>query len=704
MKEEIKRVLNDKTSPSFTIEEIINILDLNTVDEYKKVQEELNSMVNDGSVYYSEKKKKYLLMENSHFLKGRLMLNKKGFGFVILENSKEKDVYINEKNINNARNDDIVLIEMTNKKLNEGKIVRVLNRDNSDIVGEFFIKDNLFYVRPDKKNKSIIEIPKEKTKGAVEGHKVLVKIIDDRKYLGEVTKIIGHKNDVGVDILSFVYDYEFSPNFPEEVIDYLDNIPEEVKEEETKGRLDLRNEKIFTIDGADTKDIDDAIGIKKLENGNYELGVHIADVSHYVKIDDVIDKEAYERGTSVYLVDRVLPMLPHKLSNGICSLNPNVDRLALSCIMEIDNIGNVKSYNITKTVINSKKKMTYEDVNEILENNKVVEGYEDFVEDLTLMNELSTILRKKMVKRGYLEFDSPEAKILVDENCHPIDIKLREQRTGEKLIENFMIVANETVSSDIFYKNLPCIFRVHDRPNEEKLEKFISFLSLKGYVVNADKKNITVKDLQNILKSIGNKPESAILNALAVMTQSKAVYSNENIGHFGLGSKCYSHFTSPIRRYPDLTLHRLVKDYQDNYSDEIIEYWQEKLLEISIKTSQREQDSVDCERDVEKMKMAEYMEDHIGEKFDGIISGVTEFGIFVELPNTVEGLVKIEDVSSKEYFFYNEKLQALIGKKSNKRYMFGDSVKIEVIAASKETGLIDFALVNENGDKGGNTK
>ena len=704
MKEEIKRILNDKTSPSFTIEEIINILDLNTIDEYKKVQEELNAMVKDGSVYYSEKKKKYLLMENSHFLKGRLMLNKKGFGFVILENSKQKDVYINEKNINNARNDDIVLIEMIDKKLNEGKIVRVLNRDNSDIVGEFFIKDNLFYVRPDKKNKSIIEIPKELTKGAVEGHKVLVKIIDDRKYLGEVVKIIGHKNDVGVDILSFVYDYEFSPNFPEEVIDYLDNIPEEVKEEETKGRLDLRNEKIFTIDGADTKDIDDAIGIKKLENGNYELGVHIADVSHYVKIDDVIDKEAYERGTSVYLVDRVLPMLPHKLSNGICSLNPNVDRLALSCIMEIDNIGNVKSYNITKTVINSKKKMTYDAVNEIFENNTIVEGYEDFVEDLTLMNELSTILRKKMVKRGYLEFDSPEAKILVDENCHPIDIKLREQRTGEKLIENFMIVANETVSSDIFYKNLPCIFRVHDRPNEEKLEKFISFLSLKGYVVNADKKNITVKDLQNILKSIGNKPESAILNALAVMTQSKAVYSNENIGHFGLGSKCYSHFTSPIRRYPDLTLHRLVKDYQDNYSDEVIEYWQEKLLEISIKTSQREQDSVDCERDVEKMKMAEYMEDHIGKRYNGIISGVTEFGIFVELPNTVEGLVKIEDVSSKEYFFYNEKLQALIGKKSNKRYMFGDSVKVEVIAASKETGLIDFALINENGDKGGNTK
>ena len=703
MKEQILEIL-DNIHEAKTLIEINDLLGLTTAEELKELQDTLEKL-SEECIVYKTKKERFILLKNCINLKvGKLALNKKGFGFVILENSKEKDVYINEKNINNARNDDIVLIEMTNKKLNEGKIVRVLNRDNSDIVGEFFIKDNLFYVRPDKKNKSIIEIPKEKTKGAVEGHKVLVKIIDDRKYLGEVVKIIGHKNDVGVDILSFVYDYEFSPNFPEEVIDYLDNIPEEVKEEETKGRLDLRGEKIFTIDGADTKDIDDAIGIKKLENGNYELGVHIADVNHYVKIDDVIDKEAYERGTSVYLVDRVLPMLPHKLSNGICSLNPNVDRLALSCIMEIDNIGNVKSYNITKTVINSKKKMTYDAVNEILENNKVVEGYEDFVEDLTLMNELSTILRKKMVKRGYLEFDSPEAKILVDENCHPIDIKLREQRTGEKLIENFMIVANETVSSDIFYKNLPCIFRVHDRPNEEKLEKFISFLSLKGYVVNANKKNITVKDLQNILKSIGNKPESAILNALAVMTQSKAFYSNENIGHFGLGSKCYSHFTSPIRRYPDLTLHRLVKDYQDNYSDEIIEYWQEKLLEISIKTSQREQDSVDCERDVEKMKMAEYMEDHIGDRYDGIISGVTEFGIFVELPNTVEGLVKIEDVSSKEYFFYNEKLQALIGKKSNKRYMFGDSVKIEVIAASKETGLIDFALVNENGDKGGNTK
>lgn len=698
MKERIIELLNENTS--LTIMEINDKLLLNTINEYQKLENILDELVSDGILYYSERKKKYLLLENSHLVKGELILNDKGFGFIEIGKDK-KDVYVNEKNINGALDGDMVLFEYLNKDplKPEGKIIKVIKRNYDPLVGEVILIDGDYFVKPDKSGKNIY-IPRDYLNGAVEGHKVVVEPLKEGNRIGKITKIIGHKNDVGVDILSFVYDYNFNPDFPEEVINELDTIPQFLSDEDIKnglasGRIDLRNKVIFTIDGADTKDIDDAISIEKISDNEYILGVHIADVSYYVKEGSKIDEEAYFRGTSVYLVDRVLPMLPHKLSNGICSLNENEDRFAMSCIMHIDSRGNVTKYDIVPSIIKSRKKMTYDAVNSILENNVVPEGYEEFESTLRVMEEVSKILRKKMIGRGYIEFESDEAKIIVDDDCHPIDIKARVQRTGEELIENFMIVANETVASSIFYKNLPGIYRVHDKPNEKRIEEFLKFLSLHGYTAPGKNKIDNPKDLQKILNSLENVPEVKVLHDMAIRSQAKAAYSDVNIGHFGLGSKCYSHFTSPIRRYPDLILHRLVREYNYNYSEDIITKNKEYLPVASEHLSIREQEAQNCERDVDKMKKAEYMMDHIGEIYEGIISGVQEFGFFVELDNTVEGLVKVEDIKG-DYFIYNPDLMALLGKRSKRKYAFGDKVVVKVIGADKDRSTVDFEIYEEN--------
>lgn len=697
MKEIILDKLRDNTS--LTIMELNDLLGLTTIDEYKSLQNTLDEMVSDGILYYSDKKKKYLLLENSHLVKGTLSLNEKGFGFIII-NKDTKDVYVNEKNINGAQDGDLVLFEYLNKDKErpEGRIIKTIKRNYEPLVGEVILVDGEYFVKPDRKGANIY-IPRDNLNGAVEGHKVVVTPLKEGNRVGKIAKIIGHKNDVGVDILSFVYEYNFSPSFPDEVIEELDDIPsylteEEINKELSSGRRDLRSEEIFTIDGSDTKDIDDAISLSKLDDGKYKLGVHIADVSYYVKEGTKLDDEAYFRGTSVYLVDRVLPMLPHKLSNGICSLNENEDRFAFSCEMIIDDKGDIGHYEIFKSIIRSRKKMTYEEVNKILEENTTSEDYKPFEKTLLLMNELSKILRKKMIRRGYIEFESTEAKIKVDENCHPTHIESRVQRSGEELIENFMIAANETVASSIYYKNLPGIYRVHDKPDEKRLGEFMKFLSLHGYVVNGKSKIDNPKDLQHILSQLEEVPEVRVLHDMAIRSQAKAVYSDINIGHFGLGSKCYSHFTSPIRRYPDLILHRLLKDYNYNYSDRIISERKEELPIECEHCSIREQEAQNCERDVDKMKKAEYMMDHIGEVYDGIISGVVEFGFFVELENTIEGLVKAESIKGDYYVFDND-LMALIGKKSKKKYSFGDKVKVKVTRADKDRSEIDFEIYDD---------
>ena len=695
MQERILELLK-KERRAFTIEEINDYLGLKTVEELELLIEELKKLENELKIYCT-KKDKYMLLTDSHLKVGKFIANKKGFGFVDVDG--DEDIFIAPSNIHGAIHGDIVIVEIISKqRFNlEGQIIKVVNRELKYLVGEFYYKNSKGYVDlDDEKANLLIQIDQNKTIGAMNGHKVLVKLIKqikDNVYKGEIVKIIGHKNDPGVDILSIVYKYGINDVFSDVVMQEVENIPLEVSEEEMVFRRDLRNEEIFTIDGDDTKDIDDAISIKRLDNGNYELGVHIADVSYYVKENREIDKEAYERGTSVYLVDRVIPMLPHKLSNGICSLNPNVDRLTVSCVMEIDKEGNIINYDIFESVIRSKKQMTYKCVNAILERGEIPEGYENYVETLETMNELAQILRKNKERRGFIDFELEESKIIVDDKGEVIDVKLRERGIGEKLIEDFMIAANETVANALYHMDLPFVYRVHDKPDEEKINSFINFINILGYKIKGKIKNINPKSMQQILNQLRDKKEFTILSSMLLRSMQKAIYDNNNIGHFGIASRCYTHFTSPIRRYPDTTVHRLLRTYlfEGKIDNETIDYWDRKLQPLTAHASQKERDAIECEREVEDMKKAEYMMKHIGEEFTGMVSSVMSFGMFIQLPNLIEGLVRIDDLEDDEYTF-NEERFSLIGKNSKKEYRLGDTINVIVKSASKEAGTIDFII------------
>jgi len=699
MREKILNLLSD-SNKALSIEEMDNLLQLNSIEETKEFSDALRTLEEEYEIYCSNKGR-YMLLSNSTLRKGILRMNKKGFGFVDVQ-SEEEDIFVNPDNINKALNNDIVIVEIISKttgEKREGRILKILERDLSTVVGEiYFIKEKGALKLDDNKLDIEVEIEKDKTMGAVEGHKVVVKILKNisrNRYKGEVIRIIGHKNDPGVDILSIVCKYEINDSFAEETIKELDDIPLEVSEKEKIGRRNLTNDIIFTIDGDDTKDIDDAISIEKLENGNYKLGVHIADVSYYVKEGSAIDKEAMERGTSVYLVDRVIPMLPHKLSNGICSLNPNVERLAISCVMEIDSNGNTIDYEIFESLIKSNIQMTYKKANLVIEKNEIPEGYESFVEKLKLMDELSKIIRKNKNNRGYIDFGVNEAKILVDEDCHPTDVILRNRGRGENIIEDFMIQANECVATHIFYMELPFIYRIHEYPKEEKIRDFTAFLSSLGYTMNANLKDISPKSIQRLVEFLKDKKEFKVLSSLLLRNMQKAVYLPQNLGHYGLASKCYTHFTSPIRRYPDTTVHRLLRTYlfNNDMSPQTISKWQEKLVFIAENSSFKERESIECEREVEDMKMAEYMEDHIGEEYKGIIASVTNFGMFIQLDNLIEGLAHVNDM--KDYFVYDEITQSLTGERSGIRYTLGDEVIVKVVAASKEAKTIDFEIIKK---------
>ena len=699
MREKILDVLKE-VGRALSYEELDSLLNIKTIEETKEMADCLELLEKEGQIYHSNKNK-YMLFSFCNLKKGFLRVNKKGYGFVEVNNENE-NIFISSEDMKNAIDGDFVIVEVTLTKddgRREGRILKIIKRSLSTVVGEIYFRRGIGYIIPDdKKLKLEIEIPKKKNMGAVDGHKVVVAIDEFKKKgkcVGEVIKIIGHKNDPGVDILSIVEHFKIKYEFDNEVIEQLDSIPEEVSASDKKGRKDLTEEVIFTIDGDDTKDIDDAISIEKLDNGNYKLGVHIADVSYYVKEGTPLDNEAMERGTSVYLVDRVIPMLPHKLSNGICSLNPNVERLAISCVMEIDNSGKTVDYEIFESVIKSRIQMTYKNVNKILEENVIPDGYELYAENLKLMKELADIIRKRKIERGYLDFDVDEPKILVDDNCVPTNIVLRERGAGENLIEDFMIQANECVATHIFYMNLPFIYRVHEYPKEEKIKSFLSFLQTLGYTTYGNIKDVSPKNIQKLLNFLKDKKEFKILSSLLLRNMQKAVYLPQNLGHFGLASKCYTHFTSPIRRYPDTTVHRLLRTYlfNNDMSSNTINKWEEKLIYISDHSSVTERVSVDCEREVEDMKMAEYMEKHIGEEFSGIISSVTNFGLFVELDNLVEGLVHISELNG--YYNYDEVSQSLIGENSSDRYMLGDRVLIKVISASKVERTIDFKIIKK---------
>lgn len=701
MRDDIINILKN-SDRALDLYELHDMLHINTVEEAKKLSDELRKLTDEVVVYHSNKDK-YMMLEKSHLRKGVMRTNKKGFGFVEVENMDD-DIYVAQDNMNGAIHDDIVLVEITSK-MNldrlEGRILKVIKRQVQRYIGEitFDAKGKGHIKLDDNKIKLNIEIPKDKTLNAVDGHKVVVELVkklnNNLKYEGKVVEIIGHKNDPGVDILSIVYKYNINTVFPDDVKEEVANINMEVLPEEYHGRRDLRDQMIFTIDGDDTKDIDDAISIEKFANGHYKLGVHIADVSYYVKEGSPLDNEAMERGTSVYLVDRVIPMLPHELSNGICSLNPNVDRLAISCVMEFDSTGKQLDYEIFPSVIKSRIQMTYKKVNSILEKNVVPEGYEPYADTLREMSELATILRKAKVRRGYINFDIDEAKILVDENCKPTEITVRERGVGENLIEDFMIAANECVATHIYFMNLPFIYRVHEVPKEEKIRSFLGFVSNLGYSIPGDIKDTKPTTMQRILKALEDKPEYKILSSLLLRCMQKAVYKPVNLGHYGLASTCYTHFTSPIRRYPDTTVHRLLRTYlfENKIDNSTIRKWEEKLVYVADHSSDRERASVDCEREVEDMKMAEYMESHIGEEFDGMISSVTSFGMFVELDNLVEGLVPLRDMP--DFFVYDEERMTLTGEKSHVKYTIGERVRVKVVMASKEDKTIDFEIVKK---------
>ena len=709
MREEIIELLG-KEKRALSATEICDKLNLNTAGELKKLLDELR-ILEEGYTVYRSNKDKYMLFENSHLLKGRLSVNKKGFGFVIVD-GRDEDIYIDAKNMNGALNNDLVVVEELkgqNGKKTEGRVVKVLKKENNLIVGEYKIIDgNPHFIPDDKKLRMEIILDNKDLDDLVDGHKIQVSIVKEMgkyKYLGEVVKIIGHKNDPGVDILSIIYDHGINDVFTDEVMEEVNALPSEVLDSDRKGRKDLTDMTIFTIDGDDTKDIDDAISISK-KGENYILGVHIADVSYYVKEGTALYKEAYSRGTSVYLVDRVVPMLPHKLSNGICSLNPNVDRLAISCIMEITPNGKIVSHDIFESIIRSRIQMTYKKVNKILNDEEIPEGYEPFKDDLKLMWELAKILRKEKLARGYLDFDVDEPKILVDENCKPYDVVLRERGKGENMIEDFMIAANETVAEHVFYMGLPFVYRVHEVPDNEKVEEFLNSISMLGYHVVGDRNFVYPKSMKKILDQLRDKEGFEILSTLLLRCMKKAVYKPENLGHYGLASKCYTHFTSPIRRFPDTTVHNLLRKYifnepNDKELNRLIEYWEENLPALCDHASEKERDSIDCERDVESMKMAEYMESHIGEEYDGTISSVMNFGLFVQLDNMIEGLVHISEIKG-DYYTFDETTHTLRGEKKGKMYKLGQKVRVVVTNASKENSTIDFNLVE--GNKNGNNK
>ena len=699
MKDKILNILK-REDKAYTLNELSDAIGIYTTGETEELLRILNELENNLTIYHTNKDK-YMALEFSHLKKGKIEVSEKGYGFVLMED--EEDIHISHENLNGAIDGDFVIAEVINKNTGakkEGRILRIASRNYGVIVGEYRYNDGRPTIIPrDNKLKQKIVLTKESTKNAVDGHIVVLNVLkelDRHTILAEITTIIGHKNDVGVDVESIVYKHMFSPKFPEDVLKEADEIPNEVMDEDKKGRRDLTDLTIFTIDGDDTKDIDDAISIKKLKNGNYELGVHIADVSYYVKPGTKLYDEAYERGTSVYLVDRVIPMLPHKLSNGICSLNPNVERLAQSCVMEIDNKGKVVSHEIFESVIKSRIQMTYNKVNKWLDEKIVEDGYEDFKDDLTLMKELADILRESRKRRGAIDFDTDEAKIIADDKGKPIDVVLRNRASGEKMIEDFMIVANETVASHIFYMELPFIYRVHGTPKEEKVNDFLNFIGMLGYKITG-KVNIKYpSSIENVLVQLKDKKEYKILSSLMLRAMQKAVYQTDNIGHFGLASKIYTHFTSPIRRFPDTTVHRLLRTYlyENDESKKTIEYFKDYLPMLADHASLKERDAIDCEREVEDMKMAEYMMDHVGEEFTGMISGVTSFGIFVELPNMIEGLVHITDIPG-DYYNYDERTMSLIGQRTKKRYRIGDEVTVICKSASKEESFIDFEIKKE---------
>ena len=677
-------------------------------EDREKFENLINELIAEGHIFET-KKGKLASPKDLQMATGTFIGHARGFGFVTPDAGGE-DIFIPASETMGAMQKDRVLYKVLYKaekgKKADGVIVRILERGQQRIVGTFEAgsKGYGFVVADDKKIAKDIFISRENTKGAVTGHKVVVEITDygeDRRNPeGKVIEILGHINDPGVDILSVIRRYELAVEFPEEVYAEIEHLGTEVAEADKKGREDLRDLLTITIDGADAKDLDDAVSLKRLGNGNFELGVHIADVSHYVRENTTLDKEAYARGTSVYLVDRVIPMLPHKLSNGICSLNPHVDRLALSCLMEVNGRGEVVSHRILESVINSDYRMTYTAVREILEDGTpaLLEQYAEILPMLEDMEELRQILGEKRRKRGSVNFDLPESKIILDENGKPIDIKPYEKSIATNMIEEFMLVCNETIAENSFWQEMPFMYRSHQEPDEDKLEKMEQFLRGFGYYLRKKDGEIHPRELQKVLQKAEETDEERIITRMVLRSMMQARYTAENGGHFGLAAKYYCHFTSPIRRYPDLEIHRMIKKMLHGELDEKSSaYYRRKMPDWAKHCSKQERVAEDAERDTDALKKVEFMEDKVGQIYEGIISGVTNWGIYVELPNTIEGMVALSQMDD-DYYEFDEKKMLVFGKRTKKSYRLGDKVVVSVAKVDRMMGTIDFVFEEENED------
>lgn len=677
-------------------------------EDREKFENLINELIAEGRVFET-KKGKLASPKDLQMATGTFIGHARGFGFVTPDAGGE-DIFIPASETMGAMQKDRVLYKVLHKaekgKKADGVIVRILERGQQRIVGTFEAgsKGYGFVVADDKKIAKDIFISRENTKGAVTGHKVVVEITDygeDRRNPeGKVIEILGHINDPGVDILSVIRRYELAVEFPEEVYAEIEHLGTEVAEADKKGREDLRDLLTITIDGADAKDLDDAVSLKRLGNGNFELGVHIADVSHYVRENTALDKEAYARGTSVYLVDRVIPMLPHKLSNGICSLNPHVDRLALSCLMEVNGRGEVVSHRILESVINSDYRMTYTAVREILEDGApaLLEQYAEILPMLEDMENLRQILGEKRRKRGSVNFDLPESKIILDENGKPIDIKPYEKSIATNMIEEFMLVCNETIAENSFWQEMPFMYRSHQEPDEDKLEKMEQFLRGFGYYLRKKDGEIHPRELQKVLQKAEETDEERIITRMVLRSMMQARYTAENGGHFGLAAKYYCHFTSPIRRYPDLEIHRMIKKMLHGELDEKASaYYRRKMPDWAKHCSKQERVAEDAERDTDALKKVEFMEDKVGQIYEGIISGVTNWGIYVELPNTIEGMVALSQMDD-DYYEFDEKKMLVFGKRTKKSYRLGDKVVVSVAKVDRMMGTIDFVFEEENED------
>ena len=701
IKNNIVDFMEEKLYKPMTREELAKSFEIDR-DDVKDFYNVIEIMEKEGTIIRT-RNERYGLPDKMNLIIGKLEGNEKGFGFLVPEDKERDDIFIPAEDMNGALHGDKVVVRITKQnsgeRRDEGEILRILDRANKNIVGTFESNKSFGFVLPDDSKISMdIFISKSDINGAKTNQKVVVEITkwpDKRRNPeGKVVEILGYIDEKGTDILSVIKQYQLPLEFPNKVLDQAERIEEKISEEEIANRIDLREMKTFTIDGADAKDFDDAVSIEKMKNGNFKLGVHIADVSHYVTENAPMDKEAFKRGNSVYLVDRVIPMLPEKLSNGICSLKPGEPRLTLSVFMEIDNKGKVVNHEIFESVIESKERLVYDDISELLEKDdkNLKAKYNHIYEDLKLMEELCYTLTEKRDNRGSLDFDFPEATIVLDDNGIPIDIKKEDRRIANRIIEEFMLVSNETIAEYMYWAQVPFIYRIHEDPDSEKIAGFNKFVHNFGYSLKGSQ-DVHPKELQNLMNSIKGKKEENLINTLLLRSLKKAIYSSEVDGHFGLAAKYYCHFTAPIRRYSDLEVHRIIKSYiNGKLSPDKIGKLERMLPGIAEQSSTMERKAEEAERAVEDIKKAQYMKERIGEVYEGLVSSLTHFGMFVQLENTIEGLVHFSNMVN-DYYYYDEEKYYIIGERTKKQYRIGDTVKIKVIGVDILKGNIDFILV-----------